>query len=58
MIVEAVHSLTAEENPRKPQLGNHLMKGLYDLQMRSIRSHSTSGREKERTGWDNEFIES
>jgi hypothetical protein len=35
MILEAVHRspgicLTAEENPRKPQLGNYLMTGLYD----------------------------
>ena len=35
MIPEAVHRspgicLTAEKNPRKPQLGNRLMKGLWD----------------------------
>ena len=35
MILEAVHRppgicLTAEENPRKPQLGEHLIKGLCD----------------------------
>ena len=60
MILGAVHRspeicLTAEENPRKAQLGDSLMKGLCDqsspqmglLQMRSVRSHSTSGREKE-----------
>ena len=49
--------LTAEENPRKPQIGDRLMKGLCDqsspqmgsisLQMRSVVSHSTLGREKE-----------
>jgi hypothetical protein len=58
IILGAVHRspgicLTAEENPRKPQLGYHLMKGLCDqsasngapsLQMRSVGSHSTSGR--------------
>ena len=44
--------LTAEENPRKPQLGNRVMKGLCDqslLQVRSVGSHSTLGREKEGT---------
>jgi hypothetical protein len=35
MILEAVHRspgicLTAEENPRKPQLGDRLMKELYE----------------------------
>ena len=35
MIIEAVHRspdiyLTAEESPRKPQLGDRLMKGLCD----------------------------
>ena len=35
MILGVVHRspgicLTAEENPRKPQLGDRLMKGLYD----------------------------
>ena len=35
MILGAVHRspgifITAEENPRKPQLGDHLMKGLRD----------------------------
>ena len=50
-------SLTTEENPRKPQLGDRLMKGLCDQsspqmeslfhQMRSVRSYSTSRREKE-----------
>ena len=49
--------LTAEEKPRKPQLGNRLMKGLYNqsspklgylfLQMRSVGSQTMSGREKE-----------
>ena len=53
--------LIADETPRKPQLGDRLMKGLCAsngvpfLQMRSVGSHSTSGREKEgikeRTGW-------
>ena len=62
MILGAVHRspgifLTAEENPRKPQLGDSLMKALFRpliasngipfLQMRSVGSHSTSGREKE-----------
>ena len=61
MILGAVHrspdiSLTAEENPRKPQLGDRLTKELCDqssphgvpfLQMRSVGSHITSGREKE-----------
>ena len=27
MILGAVHSLTVQENPRKPQLGDRLMKG-------------------------------
>ena len=45
------------ENPGKPKLGDRLMKGLCDqsspqmgvplLQMISVGSHSTSGREKE-----------
>ena len=62
MILGAVHRypgicLTAEENPRKPQLGDRLMKrlkpviasnGVPFLQIRSIESHSTSGREKEK----------
>ena len=46
--------LTAEENSGKPQLGDRRMKGLYDqsnrvpfLQMRSVGSHNTTGREKE-----------
>ena len=61
MILGAVHispgiCLTAEENPRKPQLGDRLMKAVRlviasnevpFLQMKSIRSHSTSGSEKE-----------
>ena len=70
MILGAVHRfpdicLLAEESPRKPQLGDRLMKGVMRpvivsnwvpfLQMRSLGSHSTSGREKEgnkeRTGW-------
>ena len=44
--------LTAEENPRKPQLGDCLcdqsspQMGPF-LQMRSVGSHSTSGRQKE-----------
>ena len=46
--------LTAKENPIKPQLGDRLIKrrpiivsnGIPFLQMRSVRSHSTSGREK------------
>ena len=52
--------LIAEENPRKPQLGELLMKGLYDqsarqmgslfFQMRSVGSHRTSGREKKEKG--------
>ena len=50
MILEAAHRspdicLTAEENPRKPQPGDCLMKGLCDqssLQMRSVGSQSTS----------------
>ena len=63
MIAGAVHRypgiyLTAGENSRKPQLGDRLIKGLCDqsylqmgslfLQIRSVGSHSTSGREKER----------
>ena len=62
MILGAVHRspgicLTAEENSRKPQLGGRLMKGdvrpviasngVPFLQMSSVGSHSTSGREKE-----------
>ena len=44
--------LKAKENPGKPQLGNRLMKavvsnGVVYLQMKSVGSHSTSGREKE-----------
>ena len=47
---------TVEENPGKLQLGDHLMKavqpvissnGVPYFKMRSVRSHSTSGREKE-----------
>ena len=46
--------LTAEKNPGKPQLGLCLMKGLCDqslpqfpfLQMRSVGSHSMSGRKE------------
>ena len=43
MIPGAVHRssgicLTAEENPRKPQLGDHLMKGLSLPQMGSLSS--------------------
>ena len=70
MILRTVHRspgicLIAEENPIKPQLGDRLMKGavgpviasngVHFFQMRSVGSHSTSGREKEgikeRTGW-------
>ena len=62
VILGAVHRspgicLTAEENPRKPQLGDRLMKGAVRpviasnevpfVQMRSVRSHSTPGKEKE-----------
>ena len=48
--------LTAEGNPRNPQLGDSLMKavqpviasnGVPFLQIRTVGSHSTSGREKE-----------
>ena len=47
---------TAKENPEKPEIGGHLLKavrlvtisvGVPFLQMRSVGSHSTSGREKE-----------
>ena len=66
MILGAVHRspgicLTPEENPRKPQLGDCLIRpviasnGVPFLQMRSTGSLSTSGREKggnkERTGF-------
>ena len=62
MVLGAVHRspgicLTAEENPRKPQLGDRLMKGLCGqviasnevpfLKIRSVGSHNTSRREKE-----------
>ena len=59
MILRAVHRspgiyFTAEENPIKPQLGDRLMKGpviasngVPFLQMRSVGSYRTSGREKE-----------
>ena len=62
MISEAVHRspgicLTSEENPGKSELGDRLMKRLCDQslsqmgsltsQIRSVESHSTSGREKE-----------
>jgi hypothetical protein len=58
MILGAVHRspdiyLTAEENPRKSQLGDHLVKGLCDQsspQMRSVGLHSTSGREEDTVG--------
>ena len=61
-ILGAVHRspgicLIADENSRKPQLGDSLMKGLCDQsspqmgslssKIRSVGSHSTSGREKE-----------
>ena len=70
MILGAVHIspgiwLTAEETPRKPQIGDRLTKvvrpviasnAVAYLQMRSVGSYSTSGREyegkKERTGED------
>ena len=48
--------LTAEENPGKPQLRDHLMRalrpviasnGIPYLQMTSVGSHSTPGRERE-----------
>ena len=61
MILEVVQRppgicLTAEENPRQPQLGDRLMEGRCDQSspqmgslstMRSVGLHSTSGREKE-----------
>jgi hypothetical protein len=58
MILVAVHRssgicLTAEENPREPQLEEGAVQpvnasnGVPFLQMRSVGSHSTSGREKE-----------
>jgi hypothetical protein len=61
MILGAVHRspgicLTAEENTRKPQLADCLMKGLYDQlspQMETLFFHSTAqqeGRRKGRTG--------
>ena len=56
--------LMAEKNPRKPQLEDRLIKGLCDQSspqmgslstMRSVGSHSTSGRgkegKKEGMGW-------
>ena len=56
MIPGAEHLPFAEEIPGKPQLGDRLMKGLCDqslpqmgapfLQMRSVGSHYSSGREK------------
>ena len=44
--------LKAEGNPRKPQLGDHLMKAVEQSlsQMGSVESHSTSVREKEGKG--------
>ena len=48
--------LTVEENPRKPQIGDHLLRvvlpviasnGVPCLQMKSLGFHNTSGREKE-----------
>ena len=55
---------TAEENPGKPQLGDHEgavqpvigSSGVHYLQMTSVVSHSTLGREKERKrkGWGRE----
>ena len=64
MILGAVHRspdiyLTTEENPGNPQVGDRLMKavrsviasnGVPYLQMTSVRSHSTSAREKEGKG--------
>ena len=56
MILGAVHRspgicLIAEENPRKPQLGavrpGIALNGVPFLQMRSVGSQRTSGREKE-----------
>ena len=61
MILGAVHRspaicLTAKETPRKPQLGPNAegavrpviaLNGVPFLQMRSVGSHSTSGKEKE-----------
>ena len=62
MILGAVHRspgicLIAEQNPRKSELGDRLMKGLCDLSspqmripyflMKSVGSHCTSGRKKE-----------
>jgi hypothetical protein len=59
MIPGAVHRsspFTTEENPGKPQLGERLMKnvqpviasnGVPYLLMRSVGSHSTTGRESE-----------
>ena len=46
MILGAVHRspgicLTAEENPRKPQLGDRLMKGLYDQPLPQMGSLSS-----------------
>ena len=46
MILGAVHRspgicLTAEENPRKPQLGDRLMKGLCDQSSPQIESLSS-----------------
>ena len=69
MIPEAVHRspgicLTAEENPRKPRKPSDegavrpviSSNGVLFFQMRSVGSHSTSGREKEgnkeRMGWE------
>ena len=59
MILGAVHRspgicLRAEKNPRKPQIGDEgavrpviVSNGVPFLQIRSIESHSTLGREKE-----------
>ena len=66
MILGAVHRspgifLTAEENPRKPLPDEGAVRpviasnGVPFIQIKSVGSHSTSGREKEgnkeRTGW-------
>ena len=46
MILGAVHRspgicFTAEENPKKPQLGDRVMKGLYDQSSHQMRSVSS-----------------
>ena len=54
MILRAVHRspgicLTAEENPRKPQLGDRLMKGLCDLSSPQMGSLSSKWSQQDRT---------